>query len=231
MSLPLKNDYGSSGYDSTGVNQIRSGKVIDRRVTNTGAQVKVQYTDRDMLESDWLPVGQMGSKGTIFYSPPPDIGTAVTVAHFPTGIERGIVICTNSTLDNPSFTPRSIDAFGIQFKDGAYFEYDPVAGCFSINGLKTAYINASGQVQLIAGGDIDAQTQANLNALVGGNMTATVTGTNTVKAASHKFQGPVEFTDAVTLDSTLTVGGRTLLNGGGLATPNLQNQDGSGDGS
>jgi phage baseplate assembly protein V len=198
-------DYGTANFESTGMNVIRSGRVTQRRITkNGGAQVKVFYPDRE-VESDWLPCGQPGTKGHQFYVPPPQIGDRVTVAHFPTGIERGVVLCSNQTGDNPCFTPNSLDSIAVRTIDGGYIEYDPDHGCFSINGVATVYINASGQVQIIAGGDLDVQTAANLNATVSGNLAATVSGTATITAPNIKLAGNVEITGTLLVDGNTTV--------------------------
>jgi phage baseplate assembly protein V len=231
-------DYGSaSPPDATGFNLIRSGTVVDRQMTTSGAQVRVVYPDRDVT-SDWLPVTQQGSSGAIFHYCP-RVGDNVTSLHFPTGIEMGTVIGTNCTPNNPSFTPRSLNAIGVQPDDGSYLEYDPDTGCLSILGVGTIYVNANGQIVIIAGGDMDLTTQANLNIVVQGNAVATISGdltanvsgnatvtaaTATVTAATITLQGNV------TVTGTLTVDGVSTFLAGGEAFPHIVNSDGSGGG-
>jgi len=198
--------YGSANFESTGVNVVRYGTVVDRRLTNAGAQVRVQYVDRGVT-SDWLPVGQSGSRGTVFYNPPPQIDDNVTVLHFPTGIERGVVVCSNNTLNNLSFKPRSINSIGVQGKDGSYFEYNPDKQCLSINGIATLYFNASGQMKIVCGGDLDATVSQNLNATVSGDLSANVSGSATITAPNIKLAGNVEITGTCQIDNNLTVNG------------------------
>jgi phage baseplate assembly protein gpV len=210
------NSYGSANFESTGVNAIRCGKVTDRRLTPNGAQVKVFYADRG-VESDWMPVGNSGSKGNRFYTPPPQLGDFVTTLHYPTGIEKSVCVCANPTDNTPSVLPRSVNAIAFQGTDGCYFEYDPDTGCLSINGIATVYLNAKGQIHIVTGGDLDADVTGKLVANVGSDLTATVggattvtsTGNMTLKAPNIKLDGAVEITGAATLDSTLAVSSDT----------------------
>lgn len=196
-----EDDYGSArGTDSTAYNIVRCGRVTARRLTKVGAQVKVTYDDRG-VESDWIPVGQSNSKGHVFYNPPPQLGDQAIVLHLPTGIEKGVMVCTTSNLRNPSFTPRSVNSVALQALDGSYFEYDPDKGCLNINGVTTVYLNSKGEIRIITGGD--------LNATVSGNLTANVSGTATVQAPSIKLQGNVEITGTLLVDNNVTVNGTT----------------------
>ncbi len=230
----MSTDYGSSSTaDATSANLIRSGTVVDRRLTSVGAQVRVVYPDRGVT-SAWLPVGQSGSAGTVFHFCP-RIGDNVTVLHFPTGIEMGTVIGTNCTPNNPSFTPRSLNATAIQFDDGAYIEYDPDVGCLSIPGVGTIYVNANGQIVIIAGGDIDVTTQANCNLTVTGNLVANVSGDMTATDSGNATLNA----SAITLNAqTTTITGvlkvDTIMGNMApfpTANPKVLNQDGSGNGS
>jgi phage baseplate assembly protein gpV len=212
------NSYGSASFESTGSNMVRSGKVTDRRLTKNGAQVKVFYADRG-VESDWMPVGNSGSKGTRFYTPPPQLGDFVTTLHYPTGIEKSICLCANPTDNTPSVTPRSVNSIAMQTSDGAYFEYDPDKGCFNINGIATVYLNAKGQIHIVTGGDLDADVTGKLVANVGSDMTATVggattinsTGNITLTAPSTKISGNLEVTGTTKLDGTLEVDGSSTV--------------------
>jgi phage baseplate assembly protein gpV len=222
--------YGSSSEaDSWSGNLLRSGTVTDRRLTNAGPQVQVQYPDRGVT-SNWIPVGQHGSKGAVFHFCP-RVGDNVTVAHFPTGIETGIVIGTNPTPNNPGVKPTHLDAFGILYEDGSYHEYNPQSGCKSINGIATLYLNSQGEMQIISGSNISVTTTGNLTATVGGSLTANVTGAANVTAATATLQaGTISPIRNATVTGSLTVTGTTLLNGGGTATPHLSNTDGVGGG-
>ncbi len=227
-------DYGSaSTADATSGNLIRSGTIVDRRLNALGAQVRVVFPDRGVT-SDWLPVSQQGSAGALFYYCP-RVGDNCLVAHMPTSIEMGTVIATNPTPNNPSFTPRSINAVALQTDDNAYFEHDPDKGCLSINGVATIYINAQGQIVIVAGGDIDVTTQANCNLTVTGNlvanisgdMTATVTGNATINASAITLNAPTTIVTGILKVDTI-MGNMAPFT---TANPKVLNQDGSGNGS
>jgi phage baseplate assembly protein V len=204
----MNEDYGSGREsDHTSYNLVRCGRVVDRRYTSVGPQVKVMYDDRE-VESDWLPVGQSGSKGHVFYTPPQQIGDQVTVLHYPTGIEKGIVVCTNPTLRTPSFKPRSINSVALQSLDGSYFEYDPDQQCLSINGIATIYLKSSGQIQIVCGGDLDATVTGNVEVSCK-NLDATCSGEATVTAPTITLKGNVEITGTLQVDNNLTVNGST----------------------
>ncbi len=206
MSHP---DYGSESFDSTTINELRSGTITDRRLTTSGPEVMVLYPDRGVT-SDWIPVGQQGAKGTVFHYCP-RVGDNVIVAHFPTGIETGVIIASNPTPNNPGIKPRSLNSVAMQGDDKAYFEYDPDAGCLSINGISTVYLKAGGEMEIISGTNIKVNTTGDLTATVGGNLTANVTGTTTLTAANTVFNGPVQFNNAVTMETTLQVLGSTTV--------------------
>lgn len=226
-------DYGSANLESTVSKMVQTGTVVDRRQTNTGGQVKVFHKDTGVT-SDWLPVGQSGSKGHVFYMPPPQINDQVTVLYHPSGVERGIVVCTNNTPLNQCFAPRTIDAIAIQGLDGSYFEYDPGEGCLSINGIATVYINAQGQIQITTGGDLDANVTGNLNATVGGNvevsctnLDATASGETTINAPTITLNANnVIVTGVLKTDFIKPYQASTVI-----ATPQVHNSDGSGGGS
>ncbi len=218
-------DYGSaSTADATSGNLIRSGTIVDRRLNKLGAQVRVVFPDRGVT-SDWLPVSQQGSAGALFYYCP-RVGDNCLVAHMPTSIEMGTVIATNPTPNNPSFTPRSINAVALQTDDHAYFEHDPDAGCFSMNGVATIYVNAQGQIVIIAGGDINVTTQQNLNIIVTGNVIATISGNLTANVSgTATIQAPnINLTGDVNVSGALTVGGNATVNGSTTTVNNLNIQ-------
>jgi phage baseplate assembly protein V len=212
MNPPL---YGSADERATYNNMIRLGFVVDRRAGEFGPEVRVTYDDRGVT-SAWLPIGKQGSANTGMHFVP-RIGDTVTVLHYPTGIENGVVVCSHNTQNNPGYQPRSLNAIAMQADDGSYFEYDPDVGCLSINGISTLFLSSNGDIQVNTGG--------NLTASVGGSLSATVSGSATLKASQIKLDGPVEIT------GTLKVDGVTTLAAGGTATPRLSNSDGSGGGS
>jgi phage baseplate assembly protein V len=224
-------EYGSANPpDATSFNLLRSGTVVARQLTTGGAQVQVSLPDRG-ITTDWIPVGQTGSAGTISHFCP-RIGDNVVVASFGTGIEMGTVIATNCTPNNPSFQPRSLNSTSTQFDDGSLFEYDPDAGCLSINGVATIYVNALGQVQIIAGGDIDVTTRGNCNVTVSGNLTASVTGNANVTAATATIQAAtITLEGNVMVTGTLQVMEAVQFDSTGTIASHLTNLDGEGGGS
>jgi phage baseplate assembly protein V len=226
-------DYGSANFESTGVNAVRCGKVTDRRLTPNGAQVKVFYADRG-VESDWMPVGNSGSKGNRFYTPPPQLGDFVTTLHYPTGIEKSVCVCANPTDNTPSVLPRSVNAIAFQGTDGCYFEYDPDTGCFSINGIATVYLNAKGQIHIVTGGDLDADVTGNVVANAGGDLTATITGNATITANQINLNGVIiDSSGDITLPAGKFVKADSFqgVAGAPVATPHMTNNDGAGGGS
>ena len=229
-------DYGSADFDSTTVNSHRSGTVTARQWTTAGPQVQVLYPDRGVT-SDWIPVGQQGGKGAVFHFCP-RVGDNVTVAHFATGIETGVVIAANSTPQNPGVKPRSLNSVALQMDDSSYFEHDPDTGCLSINGIATLYFNAKGQIKIICGGDCDVTVGGNLNASVTGNvevtctdLDATCSGEATVTAPTITLKGNVEITGTLKVDETLEVVGNVQFDSTGSIQTHLQNIDGDGGGS
>jgi phage baseplate assembly protein V len=203
MNLP---DYGSADDRATFHNVVRFGVVVDRQAGQFGPQVRVSYDDRGVT-SAWLPIGKQGSANCGMHYVP-RVGDTVTVLHYPTGIEDGVVVCTHNTSNNPGFQPRSLNAIAMQADDGSYFEYDPDVGCLSVNGVSTIYLKSNGD----------------LTANVGGNATVTA-ATATVQAGTITLQGPVHIT------GTLKVDGVCTFAAGGSANPKISNQDGSGGGS
>jgi phage baseplate assembly protein V len=187
-------EYGSANPDATFNNLIRCGVVVDRQAGPYGPEVRVSFDDREMI-SDWLPIGKQGSASCGMHYVP-RLGDIVTVLHYPTGVERGVVVCSHNTSVNPGFQPRSLNAIAMQGDNGEYFEFDPDVGCLSINGIATLYLKSNG--------DMEVHTGGNLTATVGGN--ATVTAANaSVTAGSITLQG------SVTIQGTLHVTSTSLF--------------------
>jgi phage baseplate assembly protein V len=138
----------------------------------------------------------------------PRLGDLVTVLHYPTGVERGVVVCSHNTSANPGFQPRSLNSIAMQADDGAYFEYDPDQGCLSLNGLGTVYLKHSGEMEIHSGGNV------------------TVTAANvTIQGGTITLQGNVHITGSLTVDQTVT------FNKDGSIATHLTNDDGAGGGS
>jgi phage baseplate assembly protein V len=224
-------DYGSHGFDVTAENLIRCGTISDRRMTSYGPEVRVDYDDRGVT-SAWLPVAQHGSSGTSMHWCP-RVGDNVTVLHYPTRIEQGVVLCSTATENNPAFCPRSINAVACQHSDGSYMEYDPDAQCFSMLGVGSIYLHANGDYTMYAGGNVIKSIGGKLTITTGGKIDITAGGQITVKGDPMIQLNGVQINTNgdVLIPGKLTVDGQTLLQGGGTATPSLKNSDGSGGGS
>jgi phage baseplate assembly protein V len=208
--------YGSADPpDATGFNVVRSGTVVDRRMGTNGPEVQVAYYDRGET-SDWLPVGHHGSAGaTMFYCP--RLNDNVTVLHYPTAIEQGIVVCTNPTSNGGSIQPDSLNSIAMMGDNGEQFSYNP--------DTKTLAIHGVGSINITVAGDTYLQTNGNLTAKVGGGADLEAGGTVTLKGSQVIINCDCH------IKGKLTVDGVTLLDAGGTATPNLINADGSGNGS
>jgi phage baseplate assembly protein V len=200
--------------DPTAFNAIRTGRVIDRRMGQNGPEVLVTYYDRD-ITSDWLPVGQQGSSGaSMFYCP--RTGDNVTVLHFPTAIETGVVVCTNPTSNGGAIQPDSINSIACRGDNGEQFSYNPDSKTLAVQGCGTIKISASGDVSI----------QAN------GNLTMPVGSTMKVTATTINLNGVIiDANGNVTIPGNLTIVGTTTMLQLAIATPHCQNTDGSGGGS
>lgn len=220
----FKPAYSSDDFNQTSFNMLRSGTVVDRRMGDNGPEAKINYPDRG-LTSDWLPIGSQGSAGTTMFFCP-RVGTNVTVAHFGSGVEQGIVLCSNPTGNGGSVTPDSLNSIAMISDDGAQFSYNPDSGELTVLGVKKINLAASGDTVVYTGGNCTAQ--------VGGNLKATVTGSATVTAPTVN----VNATGSITLNSpNVTITGTLHVDyiipfqtGNVLATPHIQNNDGSGGG-
>lgn len=206
--------------DPTGYNVVRSGSVIDRRFGPNGPEVQVTYLDRGVT-SDWIPVGNSGSNGsTMFYCP--RVGDNVTVLHYPTAIEQGIVVASNPTANGGSIQPDSLNSIAMRADDGAQFSYNPDNQTLAIEGVGTIKISAGGKLTLQVNGDVQAT--------VGGNLTASVNGSVTVTAQTITLNGvQIDSAGNVTIPGNLTVLGTTNLQLA-IASPHCVNTDGSGGG-
>lgn len=196
--------------DATAFNTVRTGRVIDRRMGQNGPEVLVTYYDRD-ITSDWLPVGQQGSSGaSMFYCP--RNGDNVTVLHFPTAIETGVVVCTNPTSNGGAIQPDSINSIACRGDNGEQFSYNPDTKTLAMQGCGTIKISASGDVSI----------QAN------GNLTMPVGSTMKVTAATINLNGVIiDSSGNVTIPGRLIVEGTTTMMQLATANPHCLNLDGT----
>lgn len=223
--------YGSDNEFQRLLNCIRSGTVINRRRGTSGSEIQIAFTDRHTI-SDWTRVGGSGSAGSFHTYHCPDIGDNVMTLHLPTGIEQGIVICTNPTDNNPTFCPNSIDSKAIGGQDGSFFEHEPNSGTTTMAGI--AHLHISADESLIYLTTEMMQVSGTSTKHVGGAITLSAGAQITVTAPMISLNG-------VTIDSS---GNVTLPQGAILkadefagttqtpvANPRITNLDGSGQGS
>jgi phage baseplate assembly protein V len=219
--------YGSDNEFQRMLNMIRNGTVINRRNGTNGPEVQIAYTDRNIV-SDWMPVGQRSSAGSFHFHSCPDIGDNVTTLHLPTGIEQGIVVCTNPTDNNPTMVPNSIDSHAMSGSDGSFFEHEPNSGTTTIAGVAHLHISA--------GESLTYLTTENIQ--VSGDWTKQVGGKITINAGGNvQITAPLITLNGVTIDSGGNVSIPGNLSVAGVtntkqtyADPNCVNADGSGGG-
>lgn len=107
-------------------NLNKVGRVVDRKVDDTGAFVRVSDPARG-ITSKWLSVGQASAGGmrTIAL---PRLGQEVAVHHLGNSIEDGWVDTTLYTPTNPPPAVTNPDQTGGHFDDGGLIGVDPQTG-------------------------------------------------------------------------------------------------------
>jgi|SRR5215472_2253019 len=219
--------YGSDNEFQRLLNVVRNGTVINRRRGTNGPEVRIAYTDRNIV-SDWTPVGQQGASGSFHHYNCPDIGDNVTVLHMPTGIEQGIVICANPTDNNPTMVPNSIDSKALSGSDGSFFEHEPNSGTTTVAGVAHLHIDA-GEALLYFDNEMVQVTGA-WTKHVGATITINAGGNVTITAPMISLNGvTIDSAGNVAIPGTLTVKGNTYLDLA-FADPHCENIDGSGGG-
>lgn len=210
----------------TSKHSSRIGTVVKRKLDPAlGPMVRLNYQDKDNINSAWLQVMQHGTQG-MQYVRLPRIGETMVAIHLDNGQERGVAIGGIYSGANvyPGSDALSDEVF-LKMDDGATFLYDPGAGKLAISGVTL----------------IDIQTLSDVKLTCGGALAATVTGNATLKSPSIKLDGPVEVTGLLTLDQGMvasgggtavcTLNGVLQVNGSASCTSRFSNADGSGGGS
>jgi phage baseplate assembly protein V len=220
--------YGSDNEFQRLLNCIRNGTVINRRNGTNGPEVQIAYTDRNII-SDWTRIGVPGGSGAFHHYHCPDIGDNVTVLHMPTGIEQGIVVCSNPTDNNPTFVPNSIDSHAMAGQDGSFFEHEPNSGTTTMAGIGHLHIQAGEALLYFATENV--QVSGNWTKQVGGTITINAGGQITVTAPMISLNGVlIDSAGNVTIPGTLTVKGNVAFEATGTIATHLTNLDGSGAG-
>jgi phage baseplate assembly protein V len=192
-------------------NLNRVGRVVDRKVDETGAFVRVIYPDRQNLITKWLPVGQTGAGGMRSVSVP-RIGLEVLVNHLGNSIEDGVVTATVYTPTNPPPKVTNPDQIVMHFDDGGLIGVDPTTGDLlvdfkgpvNIKTLGPATIDAQGPVIVKSAGELTIEAQR-----------------ITLNGDVHIVPGKDFYVDIIRPESRSHP----------LAMPQIQNQDNSGGGS
>jgi phage baseplate assembly protein V len=218
-------NYGSlEKADATSFNIVRSGTVVNRRMGKNGPQVQVTYEDRGVV-SDWLPVGNQGSAGTTMFWCP-RLNDNVTVLHYPTAIEQGIIVCTSPTGNGGAIQPDSLNSIAMRSDDGAQFSYNPDAKTLAIQGVTTVHITAAG--------DITIQANGNLTAHIGSqavwNVPEFVINGNLLVNGNISTNGGEGGDGSIGITGGLNVAKPVYFAEGGTAKPHLINDDNSGGG-
>jgi phage baseplate assembly protein V len=178
---------------------VRCGRVTKVK-TQKNIMATVTYPDRG-FQSQYLLVMQRNTVGMQDYYVPV-AGESVWVLMQGTSLNRGIILGSAYTDSNPppwtSATMR-----GMMFGDGSYVVYDTAGG---------------GNYQIYTVGKTTITCKSDL--------TATVTGTATIKAATVTLDAPT-----VNITGILHCDNYRGYQGTPTATPKMTNSDGSGGGS
>jgi phage baseplate assembly protein V len=175
---------------------IRVGRVTKVKTKNCVAAT-VTFPDRG-FQSAYYNVIQRNTIGTQeYYVPVP--GEPVWVLMHGRSLNRGLILGSAYTEGNPP--PYNVQTLrGIVFADGSYVNYDTANG-----------------------GNYTINTVGNVVITSAKNLTATITGSATIKAPTITLDG------SVTITKDLTVQGNTSMKQA-KADPNCTNIDGSGGG-
>jgi phage baseplate assembly protein V len=112
-------------------NLNKVGRVVDRKVDDTGVFVRVSDPARGII-SKWLSVGQASAGGMRTVSLP-RLGQEVAVHHLGNSIEDGWVDTTLYTPTNPPPAVTNPDQTGGHFDDGGLIGVDPQTGRFLLD--------------------------------------------------------------------------------------------------
>jgi phage baseplate assembly protein V len=188
----------------------RVGIVADRKLDPVlGPVVRLQYPDKDTVNSAWVPVLQHGAQGMQFVRLP-RLGERMLVAHMDQGQERGIALGGLYTAASGAPTDANIaDQIYLKMDDGAIFTYDPGASKLAISGVK--------EVDLQNSQDVNVTTGGNVKLTVTGNVTLKASGTTDIEGATVTVKGPTTFSNLVTFDAGATVIG-TITHTGNMNT-------------
>jgi phage baseplate assembly protein V len=219
----IDDDYKTGGRTAQLRNLIRYGTVVSS-VNTSGPHVQATWQDKGLngVTSGQMPVLQQSTQGCKKFLLP-RAGDQVISLHDPDSPEVGFIIGTLSSTSSPltsdqngpKLVPQSLKSDATIYDDGAIKDYDPIASKDIWSTPGEMNYTAGTTIKISATGDITITSKANINAngvIIDKNGNVTVPGNCTIQ-------------------KNLIVTGTSLLNGGGTATPNLVNADGSGDGS
>lgn len=155
-----------SGQDETYGNMIRYGKVSS--VNAKLHTVRVAFPDKGDLVSHSLPVLVPGSLKNRYYSLP-DVGEDVLCLFLPNGAQRGFVLGSFYSVNNPP-PVTSQDKRYITFPDGTVVEYDRAAHRLTVDVKGDIRISATGGDVIVNGVSLVQHTHGGVQP--GGGSTA-----------------------------------------------------------
>jgi phage baseplate assembly protein V len=176
---------------------------------------RISYPDRQGITTAWFPVMQWNTVGTVDHHCV-RVGEMAVVMHLGTGMEQGVVLGSIYTDKvTPSITDGTLTKRKVTFDDGSIVQFDPGTGILTVN----------------SNGDVDVTSGGNVNITATGNTVINCVNCNITASGHVNANGmTIDSSGDVSIPGTLTVTGESLLNGGGTATPNMTNSDGSGGG-
>jgi phage baseplate assembly protein V len=196
--------------DSDGLvkNLNRVGRVVERKTDKTGVYVRVICPDRQNLITKWLPVGQPGAGGMRTISCF-RIGQEVLINHLGNSIEDGVVTAGIYTPTNPPPDGITVDQVGVQIDDGSFVIIDPATGDLLVDFKGPVNIKTVGPATIEAEGPVTIKSAgvANIEAPL-----------IMIRGDVHIQPGFRLYLDEIWPESVPHP----------VATPRVQNQDGSG---
>ena len=149
---------------------IAIGKVV--AIDEKTAKVRVELGEKDKLVTYWLPVLTTKTELDKEYWMP-DVDELVVCLFTPPNFERGFVVGSYYTLEDPP-PVADRDKYHRRFKDGTIIEYDRKKHRLYLHVEGTVYIHATGNVTVKT--DQNATVEAGQDATVKASNNVTIKG-------------------------------------------------------
>lgn len=137
--MTTEKDFMSAEFNRRLDNLIRFGTIAEVDYTTARARVK-----SGQILTDFLPFITFRTGTTKTWSPP-TVGEQCVILAASGELTTACVLVGLYTQNSPSQSP---DAHIIQFADGATIEYNQASGRLNVVGIKSAFINASEQIDI-----------------------------------------------------------------------------------